>query len=201
MRRFIPDYPEEFSSQIAIAVRVGTTANRCFSIKLHTWHFDRLSNNPEILNAFPAPRFVRLTRRDLLGQAVSLVRARQTGRYHASTDEGRTPNFDGATIYNAIKEIAINRARWDTFFARNDLKPLRVEYEDLEQNPKKILLNIGALVNERLKLWNYWTNWTSASLIPQRDKLSREWKARFRLEYHNLGYLDLFNDCTNATIT
>jgi LPS sulfotransferase NodH len=187
IRRFVVDYPEEVSDQISIAKIVSTTANGCFSIKLNPWLFDRISQNDDWLNYFPSPQFVRISRADLLGQAISLVRARQTGKWIASHDENGALVFDESAIALAIKEIVRNRARWDAYFGRNAIEPLCVKYEDLQRKPNGIISDIGLLMGERIKTYRFKV---SGKLGVQRDELSSEWKDRFLEKQRNLGYLD-----------
>jgi trehalose 2-sulfotransferase len=176
MRRFIPDYPESVPAQIAIAHRVGTTANGCLSIKLHPWHLDRLLQGGTVSSAFPAPSFVRLLRRDLLAQALSLYRARQTGSFHSHIAEERRADFNADAIEQQVHELAVNRVRWDMYFARTGIVPLVLSYEELRANPLGVVRQIAARVGERVGRHDL------ADVRPtgqQADAVSAEWKERY----------------------
>jgi len=187
IRRFIHDYPEDVASQIAIARRVGTTPNGCLSIKLHSWHFDKLKREVNFVDCFPRPVFVRLSRRDLLGQAISLVRARQTQAFHKHIRQNQPAQYDAAALQAAMVEIATNRARWDIFFARNDLRPLAIEYEELSRRPRRLLRKIAKVAGEALP---FGPMSFTRGLSVQRDGATEQWRAKFISECHGLNQLD-----------
>ena len=187
VRRFIHDYPEDVSSQIIIARHIGTTPNGCLSIKLHSWHFDKLAQEIKFADCFPAPIFIRLSRKDLLGQAISLVRARQTQAFHKQSPQHQSAQYDAAALQAAMVEIASNRARWELFFARNGLRPLCIEYEELSRRPRHVLRKIAKLAGEVLPfgLMSF-----SGGLSVQRDVLTESWRSKFISERHGLNQLD-----------
>jgi trehalose 2-sulfotransferase len=176
MRRYIRDYPDDVPAQVAIAHRVGTTANRCFAMKIHPWHLDRLLERSTVSGTFPSAHFVRLTRRDLLGQAISLYRAQQTGRYHAHIPPERAVDFDADAIERMVQVLALNRARWEMYFARTGIRPLMLSYEDLRADPHCVVRQIAEYVGERVKRRDV----TAAQPIGQQaDSISAEWRERF----------------------
>lgn len=187
MQRFIPDYPADVASQVAIAHRAGTTPNGCFSMKVHPWHIDRLLSEGTISHTFPTPTFVRLMRRDLLGQAISLHRARQTGRYHSHIQEERPAGFDAEAIGTTMRDLAANRARWDLYFARIGTSPLTVTYEELCADLFQVVHRVAAAMGETVDR----TMVTSFTPIRrQADELSVEWRARY---IHECGSVDRFD--------
>ena len=122
MRRFLPDYPSDAESQVRIAHLAGTTLNGVFAMKLHPWHFWKITEaSLKLSDVFPAAIYVRLYREDLLGQAISLVRAQQTESFHSVSSDAAPAVFDSERIERTMKELAWNRQRWDRFFARNEL--------------------------------------------------------------------------------
>jgi trehalose 2-sulfotransferase len=187
MRRFIPDFPDNVDDQMAIAHRVGTTVNRCFSMKTHPVHLDRLLGSSSVTAAFPNPVFVRLHRRDLVAQAVSLYRARYSGQYHAYAPADREIGFDGEAIRQILIELARGKARWDVYFARNGIDPLMIAYEDLAANPYPIIHAIASRVGEAVD--NRQLDLVSPLQV-QQDVQSASWKQRFLDEYHNLDDLE-----------
>ncbi len=187
MQRFIPDYPPDVPAQLAIAHHVGTTGNGCFAIKLHPWHLDRLLAGATCSGAFPAPVFVRLLRHDLLGQAISLYRARATARYHFHHPERQAVAFDGDAIEAMLRELAANRARWDTYFARNAITPLVVSYEALRADPLDVVRRVAALVGETVRRRDILC---PSPMRAQSDRQNEEWRARFVRERSDLDRFD-----------
>ena len=187
IRRFIADYPDEVGAQMAIAHRVGTTANRCFAMKLHLVQLDRLLSGGTVTAAFPDPVVVRLHRRDLVAQAVSLYRARASNRYHAYVAAEREIAFDGEAIHQLLGELARARARWDVYVARNAIEPLMVAYEDLAADPCPIIREIARRSGESIEARDLDV---AAPLRIQTDEVSAAWKQRFLDEYRNLDVLE-----------
>ena len=189
MQRFISDYPADVPAQIVIAHRVGTTANRCFAMKLHPLHLDRLLQGGGSVSAtFPNAMFVRLLRRDLLAQAISLCRARQTGSFHFHITMERDAVFDADAIEQVLRELATNRARWNMYFARTGIAPLVLGYEELRADPIGTVRRIARHVNERIAKHDL------ARVQPisqQADAVSAEWRERFVRERGSPDRFDL----------
>ena len=181
MRKFLRDYPDECEAQMALAHRTGTSSNGIFSIKIHIWHFDRIRGNHD--------RDSRLggRRRDLLRQAVSLLRASQTRAYHAFTAKQAPENYNADIILGAIRTLALNQARWDMFFARNDIAPIELIYEVIQDNPTLAIQSIGEAVGEVIDISEISDR---APLEIQRDDITEEWIQRFKAEKSNLNSLD-----------
>jgi LPS sulfotransferase NodH len=187
MRRFIQDYPDCVGSQVAIAHRIGTTRNRCFAMKLHAWHFDRLSGAFPFERVFPRPVFIRLVRQDLLAQAISLYRARHSSKYHFYTNQEREPVFDANGIGEALRELVRTNARWELFFRKNGVTPMTVSYEDLVTDQYSVIRRIARHAGEPVRRRDLRVR---MPLQVQRDEISEEWEERFLADKHNLDTLE-----------
>jgi LPS sulfotransferase NodH len=187
MRRFIADFPDDVGSQMAIAHRVGTTANGCFAMKTHPLHIDRLLQGGSVTAAFPGPVFVRTYRRDMLAQAVSLYRARYSNRYHAYVAAERDIDFDSEAIRQLLIELARDRARWEVYVARNAIDPLMIAYEDLAADPYSVIREIARHAGESIEHADLHL---AVPLCTQRDAISMAWKQRFLDECRNLDVLE-----------
>src|SRR5262245_15968954 len=71
------DYPSDPESQLSAITRLGTTSNGVYGLKLFSWQFD-LAKSTNWARRLPSLRFIHLVRLDVLGQAISHVRALQT---------------------------------------------------------------------------------------------------------------------------
>lgn len=187
VRTFIADYPDRIEEQVPLAHHAGTTTNGVFAMKLHTWHFDRLSEAMRLTDVFPNPMFVRLTRRDRLRQAISLVRARQTNSYHAHTAKAAEEVYDADDIARTLKDVIRLSSRWDAYFARNGIDPLRIEYEQLEADPVGVMQQIARLVGEQIRPVDLEI---SRPLKVQRDSVTEAWRSRFLAQIADLNTLD-----------
>ncbi|WP_370401351.1 Stf0 family sulfotransferase [Sulfitobacter sp. JB4-11] len=105
--------------------------------------------------AFGVTRYIHLTRTDKLAEAISYLRAEQTGLWHSAPDGGdieRIPptepdGFDAARITERMTMLRTYDELWPRWFDAQGIVPLRVTYEALSADPltvlRKILLYIG----------------------------------------------------------
>lgn len=112
------------------------TVNGIFSAKVQWSELARFLNNPEGLELFQNGHFLYLYREDLLAQAISLHISHQTGRWGfddpVASEPRPEPNFlDNASINKYLQEISMHDMAWRMFFARNQISPLTVSYENL----------------------------------------------------------------------
>lgn len=106
-------------------------------------------------HVFGPLRYVYLTRRDKVAQAVSLVKARQTGLWHrhanGSERERSGPPAEAAYHFPTIEaEVdAFTRAdrAWHEWFAREGIEPLRIDYEGLAADPAGTVVRLCAALN------------------------------------------------------
>jgi LPS sulfotransferase NodH len=184
--KFFLDFPEDVDQQLVIAHRAGTTPNGVFSIKMHAWEMDRMCAASALTRSCPNPVFVRLRRLDLLGQAISLVRARQTERFHGYWDETKPATFDADEIQRVMDDLGANARRWSTYLARNGITPLDAVYEDLVREPDRVVGDIAAFAGITLDA----PAAVDRPLRPQRDDTSDEWRRRFVRERGDLDRFD-----------
>ena len=147
-------------------------------MKLHYHQLERwfVDSGRELRAFVPITRVIRVTRRDRLGQAISWVRARQTGRYAAHQRAWRPPRYRRDAIDRALHAIEHAEAGWDRFLAQHgDLPVLRVAYEelaaDLEGTVHEALAFLGASAEPLPPV--------SPSLRAQADATSERWRARY----------------------
>ena len=132
------------------ALRSGTTPNHVFSAKVK-WPNARYLG--ELLDALPERgsrslaeqlggllpnlRYVWITRRDKVRQAVSLVKARQSAQWTETTAQ---PQRSHAADYNfllvdlAVRQIIQEECSWEEYFTHTGITPFTVVYEDFVRN-------------------------------------------------------------------
>lgn len=189
-RRVLP--AEQFIERI---YEYGSTPNGVFGAKLQPWHLPELGgirtlpryrDMPlfEILDClFPNPRYVWITRRDKIRQAVSNYRAVLTDVWTEKQDQ--TPCQPNGLVFNfqlidsILRSILKQEAAWAALFSEAGIAPLTVTYEDLVLDylptVRRALdyLDVKAPVDLRLP---------SPSLSKQADEISEEW---VHLYYHH----------------
>ncbi len=184
--RDFPDYPDDPVGQIAMVVPHGSTPNGVYGLKVFAHQFDAVAaaNWPARL---PRLHWIHFTRLDLLGQAISLLKAKQTGQWRSTNAARAAPCYVGEQIGHEMRGIASADARWRVFFARNGIAPLRLVYEDLVREPaacvRAVAQTLGLCGEVRI-------DETSIDLRRQRDGESEAWHERFLAEHAGLSPLD-----------
>jgi LPS sulfotransferase NodH len=169
------------------AARAGATG--VYATKLHLdqhdlfLHLLRLFRgahglaDAELIEAmFPHPRFVWLSRKDLVAQAVSWWRARQSGAWIASDEPRSDPFFDFEAIDAAVHRALEQAERWRRWFASERIEPLPIAYEDLVADPTRIVREVLAFagIDAPADLV------VKARITKQADSVSEEWIERYR---------------------
>src|SRR5262249_31288383 len=172
----LPDHPDDPRLQIDAILRLGTTPNGVYAVKLFASQFAAFDRRRRWTALLPNLQFVYLCRDDLLGQAISWARALQTEQYR-STQRARHPAFyDAALIQAQLTAIVHERARWEAFFARTGIAPLRITYERFLEDPEA---HVG-LVADLVDVDGAKIDAGKIKLVRQRDALTEEWRQRFR---------------------
>lgn len=124
------------------------------SAMLDRTHPGSTSDRARLEAAFGKVLYIHLSRRDLLAQAVSRVKAEQTGLWHIAPDGSeverlappQAPRYDYARIRRHLAQLKADDAAWIVWFKRHGIGPLQVAYEDLSGDPHAVLVRIcGAL--------------------------------------------------------
>ncbi len=120
-----------------------------------------------------------LRRRDIISQAISLYRGVKTGVFH-SYQKGseqdyrdRIVSFDYEALIGWIEFLIESEERFEDLFARCDLRPTPIFYEDLQENPLAIIRMIASKIGlpPPARLPN-------TTLAIMRDTISQEWSGR-----------------------
>jgi LPS sulfotransferase NodH len=184
---------------VRAALAAGRTGNGVFGAKLmwgtHAELTSRLAGlHPDLAGdelrllerEFGRVGFVWLRRDDILAQAVSWLRAEQTGVWFvggkgeiggggaAGRDE---PRFDRDAITRILRTVVEHNAGWDRWFETYGIQPYRIRYEDLSADPvavtRGVLDFLGLVLPDGRRI--------APSHQRQADRLNEEWAARYRL--------------------
>ena len=144
------------------AVAAGKGGTGIFGLRLMQENLDDLSaaldqvfpqlpsDRARLEKAFGSILYIHLSRENKLAQAISLVKAEQTGLWHIAPDgteiERLSPpkelHYDFARINREVLELEDYDAAWNSWFDAQGIEPLRVGYETLSANPAAILIGI-----------------------------------------------------------
>lgn len=135
---------------------VGWTRGGWFGSKLghdHRAHLDAHIRSfchgyERLDDVLPRHRWVHLVRRDVVGQAVSLVVAQRSGRWHLRATDARVPavdpdDYDFFAVLAKVMALGADDANWRTWFTTKGVEPLVVAYEDLLEDPTTTLVRVA----------------------------------------------------------
>tara|TARA_R110002072_G_scaffold139230_7_gene282664 strand:+ start:4157 stop:5014 length:858 start_codon:yes stop_codon:yes gene_type:complete len=87
--------------------------------------------------------WVFLTRNDVMAQAISLLIAEQTGSWQSGIEARGVPEYEFRELSSRIDVITSENMRWERFFAKAGIAPIRICYEQLQSKPENFLKIIG----------------------------------------------------------
>ena len=139
-------------------------------------------------SSFGPTRFIHLFRDDKVEQAVSCVRAIQTGLWHVAADGSelersaphREPAYDAVAIQTHVETFLESDRFWSAWFSQQGITPIRVSYDLLAREPGPVLR--GVLAN--LGLDPTRADDVEPGVQKMADAVSEEWVSRFRAENH-----------------
>lgn len=173
----------------------GRGSGSLFGLRLQRHSFSFFQQQLEVLQPnhttdaarleaeFGKVAYIHLTRTDKLEQAVSVVRAQQSGLWHKAPD-GReierlaphnAPFFDPVEIEAKRAEFVAADAAWLSWFNSQKISPLAITYSSLAASPRGVL----SLLLEALGCDPLAANGVEIPTARLADETSREWIRRF----------------------
>jgi LPS sulfotransferase NodH len=116
--------------------RRRTSPNGVFGIKIHYKHLKMFGGFNNLLKMFPGAYYVLISRRDVLGQAISWSVARQTGVWISGmTPKNKIAKYSFARIDECLRSIILDTASWRHALAAGGCRYIELTYEDFLQDP------------------------------------------------------------------
>lgn len=192
-----PDYSRvdkerDYAEHLQNAFARGTTPNGVFGAKLMWGHLEDFGHFahtlpafkgldlPDLLPAiFPRPRYVHVTRRDKVRQAVSLWKAIQTEAWRGDANpKDHEPRYHFEALDHLVKMLQDHDTSWEAFFSANGIEPLTIVYEDdlaahgPEQAVRRVLRHLELPIPP---------GWSAPEHMQrQADERSERWVAQYR---------------------
>jgi LPS sulfotransferase NodH len=186
-------HPDTYDRYLSWALEEGTTPNGVFGAKL-MWGYlgdfaellrgiDGMAGRPlpELLErSFPGLRYIQITRRDKVRQAVSLWKAVQTQAWRQEPGEEEQaavePLFSFRAINYLVRLLTAHDASWDAYFLGLGYEPLKVSYEELAESTeavvRRVLDHLAIPAPERVL--------ETPRLSVQADEMSERWVRRVK---------------------
>ncbi|WP_136658353.1 Stf0 family sulfotransferase [Nitratireductor sp. XY-223] len=146
----------------------------------------RMRDVDRIEAEFGPTLFLHLSRPDRLDQAISRLRAEQTGLWHRWADgtelERTAPSqearYDADAIARHMVALSELDEAWERWFEREALQPVRIRYEALSDDPQTVL----AEVLSSLGLDPLIARTVETPTAKLADAESHQWRKRFEAE-------------------
>lgn len=124
-------------------IKQENSVGNIFGLKTH---YSQLAKFPDIMEnlttIFPDAKYISITRRNILRQAISASRAAQTRAWTSKLQELVKPRFN---IFGIVKHFiltALEIEMWERFYKKNSIKPLRILYEDLDEDYTNTMIRV-----------------------------------------------------------
>ncbi len=163
----------------AALAALRTTPNGVFGLHAHFDQFATALKLGLFGRCLPRPRFLHIRRRDLLGQAISLVHARQTRQWTSNGVASGEAAYDGRAIREALHGVIQQNANWELYFAEAGIEPLPLVYEEVVAAPERELARVCAFLDVS---WDGAFDRQRAPIERQEDPLKQAWRVRFLAE-------------------
>jgi trehalose 2-sulfotransferase len=189
----------DYGGFVRAALAHGSTDNGVFGAKLMWGTLDELvakltplypdlrGRDLDLLTAaFGRTRFVYLRRDDVVAQAVSWLRAEQSGAWYVGgrgeipgpREPERPPRYDPDRIRELVRTIEEHNAAWEDWFASAGVRPHRLSYDELAADMSGAVQGILDVLGVQLP--------DGRAITPrhhrQADDLNAQWTTRFRAD-------------------
>jgi len=132
--------------------------------------------------------FIHLSRADKLAQAVSYLKAEQSGLWHVAPNgielerlaPHREPIYDFDAVKGCVEMLTDYDRKWEQWFRLEAIDPLRISYDELSADPKGTLRH----VLRRLGLDGAAADGIKPGVKKLADGTSQDWMARYRQDLH-----------------
>lgn len=136
--------------------------------------------------AFGRSVYLHLSRGDKVAQAVSRLKAQQTGLWHVAADGSERERtmpaqaavYDAGQLAGLVAELTEHDGAWARWFAAHRVEPLQVTYEALSADPRGVLERVlSALGHDPGRAAG-----AAVATARMADADSRAWADRYRTE-------------------
>ncbi len=173
------DYNKDVPQATKELIEKSASKHGIVSIKLHYSQYQGMltKHNFDIFSFLPNPRFFYCTRGDTLKQAISWLKAQQTGQWYHTRRKQNEPRYDFEKLNHIIQRVHEERHSWETFFSANNILPHRVCFESLVKDKadtvKDIISYLGYNFNDDIY------HQLQEISKPQTDHLNKDWYQRY----------------------
>lgn len=172
---------DEVDDYIQKLVRLRTSRNEVFGVKLHFHHFEAIvKSSPVWRDQLRIARFIYVNRKDKIAQAVSMAKALQDNAWSSFGRPRASPLFySRELIEDCLREVMTQTEGWWRWFAAENIHPFVVNYEEFA-------LDVPGHVARIAEWFGVEGDVREVVKLPiterQSDSVNREWIRRFLAE-------------------
>ncbi|WP_188342651.1 Stf0 family sulfotransferase [Phyllobacterium sp. 628] len=183
------------NAYLKAVIKAGKAGTDVFGLRLMRENLDELSafldqifpllpsDKMRLEAAFGHPLYIHLTREDKLAQAISLIKAEQTGLWHIAPDgteiervgTPKHPEYDFERIHRERTDLERYDAAWISGFDDQKIKPLHIAYETLAVEPAETL----ARICDALGVSSPSADTIKPGVAKLSDEISADWMRRY----------------------
>lgn len=149
-------------------------------------HPNAETDQERIERVFGPMRFIYLSRADKVAQAVSFLKAEQSGLWHVARDGSELERthpaarlrYDPVQIGERINRLRAYDRGWLSWFKAEEIKPISITYENLSKDPPAILRDVLCALGFAPSVGEHVT----PSVQKMSDRFSEDWIERFLKE-------------------
>lgn len=154
--------PDFDTAYLTAAIKAGKAGTDIFGLRLQHDYLGLLSETlgrvypglpsdaHRFARAFGDSLYIHLTRSDKVAQAVSLVKAQQSGLWHVNADgtelerqaAPQEPVYSFQSIHREVVDLQRDDDAWAAWFDRHHIHPLLVSYETFADHPAETIIGI-----------------------------------------------------------
>jgi LPS sulfotransferase NodH len=156
------------------------SANGVFGLKLLFDQFEIFFDYSPVKKLLQKSKFILLSRRDFISQAVSLHIATETDSWKSFEEDKskrKLVEYDEKKISYFVNRIFQHNLKWIEFFTVNKIDYLQIYYEELLANPNQVCQNICSFFDIET---DYQFNLEKTRFQKQGDELNQKLADTFR---------------------
>ena len=137
----------DFNAVLAEIQQRRTSPNGVFGIKIHYSHIKQFGGFREVMKCFPDAYYIRLSRKDVLRQAVSLSIARQTGVWISGQRPVNTePKYSVPHINECLRTTILEDSSWRYVLASSGCRHIELDFDDVRNNLASSIRSIASFM-------------------------------------------------------
>ncbi len=185
----------KLNNYLSHIIDTHSTPNNTFGIKIFFNQLEKFISFPEIKELFQQSKFIFLTRKNIIAQAISMFIAEETNSWKSINEEKslrETVKYNQGRISEILNNLIMQNIKWLNFFKINNLDYLEVTYESVLEDSNKVCQSISKYCgfHEALLIGN-------SKFQKQGDELNEEYLKKFI--QNNKLYLKNKNDYPKIT--